>query len=194
MEPSKSKLFAWARIRQEAYAMPRGRSRRQLRHAVQSVRKQGRDHAGCECPADRPHGRALPSCSRAGDACQRILAAVDIAIAVMLEDPQVSRAVIGSLGAPSEEPGQVSLRSRALWADTIGEADGFASDVADLGRTALPDHLAMAFRGVLSFWTAGQIEDAALAARARASASALLLGFVQNEQRARLTREIGQGP
>ena len=127
-----------------------------------------------------------------GDAADRVLAAVDIATAVMLEDAQVSRAVIGSLGAPSNEPGQVRSQSRALWADAIKAADGFAPDLAELGRTALPDYLAMAFRGVLSFWTAGEINDSDFPPRARAATAALLLGFVPKEQRARLAGVLGR--
>lgn len=124
------------------------------------------------------------------DAADRVLAAVEIASAVMLEDPHVSRAVMGSLGAPSDEPGQVRAQSRALWADAIGAADGFAPGLAELGINALPDHLAMAFRGVLSFWTAGEIADADLRSDARAAAAALLLGFVSDQQRARLAGEL----
>jgi AcrR family transcriptional regulator len=125
-----------------------------------------------------------------GDAVDRVLAAVDIASAVMLADPQVNRAVIGSLGAPSDNPGQVRAQSRALWASAIGDGDGFAVEAIDLGRTVLPDHLAVAFRGVLSFWTAGEILDADLAVRARANAAALLLGFVQDRQRSLLLSEL----
>lgn len=127
-----------------------------------------------------------------GTAADRVVAAVNIAGAVMLEDPKVSRAVIGSLGAPSDTPGQVRLQSRTLWADAIGAAEGFAPSRAELGRTVLPDHLAMAFRGVLSFWTAGEIADSELPSRARAVATALLLGFVTDEQRSRLLGELGR--
>lgn len=96
----------------------------------------------------------------------------------MLADPQVNRAVIASLGAPSGDSGQVSARSRALWATAIGLGNGFATETADLARAVLPDHLAIAFRGVLSFWTAGEISDIELEGRARAASAALLLGVV----------------
>jgi AcrR family transcriptional regulator len=45
-------------------------------------------------------------------AVSRVLAAVDIAAAVMLDAPVVNRAVMGAIGAP----GDVSSRSGALWA------------------------------------------------------------------------------
>jgi hypothetical protein len=41
----------------------------------------------------------------------------------------------------------------------------------------LPRQLAFAFRGVLSFWTAGELPDAALAPNAEEIAKALLRGF-----------------
>jgi len=41
----------------------------------------------------------------------------------------------------------------------------------------LPRQLAFGFRGVLSFWTSGELADEALASEARQVASALLLGF-----------------
>ncbi len=118
-----------------------------------------------------------------GDATDRVLAAVDIAAAVMLAEPQVNRALIGTLGAPGREPGQVYAQSRAFWAQAMASGDSFDPELADLARSVLPDQLAMAFRGVLSFWTAGEITDAQLGPHARAAAAALLLGFVGAERR-----------
>jgi len=43
----------------------------------------------------------------------------------------------------------------------------------------LPRQLAFAFRGVLSFWTSGELADEALASEARQVASALLLSFTE---------------
>jgi AcrR family transcriptional regulator len=118
-----------------------------------------------------------------GDAARRVLVAVDIAAAVMLEEPLVNRAVIGTLGAPSERPGRVFAQSRALWAEAIGEGEGFDPALADVARAVLPDQLAIAFRGVLSFWTAGEISDGELTPRARAAAAAPVLGFVEQQRR-----------
>ncbi|MBP0495089.1 TetR/AcrR family transcriptional regulator [Pararoseomonas indoligenes] len=130
----------------------------------------------------------LAAAAPAGDASDRVLAAVDIAVAVMLEQPAVSRAVMGSLGTQGPEPGQVSARSRALWALALGKGEGLAPALADLACRTLPDQLAIAFRGVLSFWTAGEIGDEALAPRARAGAATALLGFVEDGRRDGLIR------
>ena len=52
--------------------------------------------------------------------------------------------------------------------------------IASIGA---PGQLAVAFRGALSFWTAGEIGDAALGGRARAAVMVSLLGFVPAERR-----------
>ena len=116
----------------------------------------------------------------------RVLAAVDIAAAVMLAAPAVNRAVMGAIGAPSEAPGDVSSRSGALWAEALGAGEGLDPETMSLALATLPDQLAVAFRGVLSFWTAGELPDARLAGRAAAAAAATLLGFVKSEDRALL--------
>ncbi|MEN3749611.1 TetR/AcrR family transcriptional regulator [Sphingomonas sp. HF-S3] len=103
----------------------------------------------------------------AGDAPTRILHAVDIAAAVMLEEPAVNRAVMGWLGTPGDPPGQVLAHSTALWRRALGDDE-------TAGLHDLATRLAFAFRGVLSFWTAGELPDAALAPMARDLAAALL--------------------
>lgn len=118
-----------------------------------------------------------------GDAADRVLAAVEIAAGVMLASPAVNRAVIGSLGAPGVEVGQALAQSRALWTRAIGSGDGFDPDLEDLAAAALPGQLALAFRGVLSFWTAGEIADDALTHDAVKAAASLLLGFLPPERR-----------
>jgi AcrR family transcriptional regulator len=121
-----------------------------------------------------------------GDAAARVLAAVGIAGAVMLDRPAINRAVMGALGAPSSGSGGVWALSRALWAEALGDGEGLAPRTAALARNTLPDHLALTFRGVLSFWTAGEIADRDLGVRAHAAAAALLLGFVDDHARERL--------
>ncbi|WP_428031162.1 TetR/AcrR family transcriptional regulator [Ancylobacter sp.] len=116
----------------------------------------------------------------------RVLVAVDIASAVMLETPMVSRAVMAAIGAPGEPPGDVSARSRAWWGEALGAGDDLPAATRPLALEALPRHLAVAFRGVLSFWTAGELADALLGRQARAAAAAVLLGFSGPDDRTRL--------
>lgn len=116
----------------------------------------------------------------------RVLAAVDIAAAVMLSAPAVNRAVMAAIGAPTDAPGSVSSHSSALWAEALGEGAGLAPATRSLAIAALPDQLAVAFRGAMSFWTAGEIPDPMLRQRARAAAAAALLGFVARDARVEL--------
>ncbi len=111
------------------------------------------------------------------DTADRVLLAIDAAVAVMLEEPEINRAVMGWLGSASPSPGQVWARSMALWTLALGAGEGLIEARREQALRCLPRQLAFAFRGVLSFWTAGELPDEALAPEARAVASALLLGF-----------------
>jgi AcrR family transcriptional regulator len=119
---------------------------------------------------------AAPALPNAAD---RVLLAVDVAVAVMLEEPEVNRAVLGWLGAEGAPPGQVLNHSKALWALALGEGEGLTAARRAQALRRLPGQLAFAFRGVLSFWTAGELSDEAFALGAREMAGALLLWFAQ---------------
>lgn len=121
------------------------------------------------------------------DATDRVLLAIDTAVAVMLEEPEVNRAVMGSLGAANSAPGQAWSRSTALWALALGAGEGLAETRREQALRCLPGQLAIAFRGVLSFWTAGELPDGALATHAREIAMTLLLGFTDRP----LCRDLG---
>lgn len=112
------------------------------------------------------------------DAAARVARATDVASAVMLEEPEVSRTVMGWIGMPGLSSGKVLDHSSALWTLALGSGDGLADARRDEALRDLPRQLAFAFRGVLSFWTAGEIPDESLAAEAREVAQALLHGFV----------------
>ena len=113
------------------------------------------------------------------DTAERVLLAIDTAAAVMLEEPEVNLAVMGWLGSASSSPGQVWARSTALWTLALGAGDGLIATRRDQALRCLPRQLAFAFRGVLSFWTAGELRDEELAPSARELAGTLLLGFTE---------------
>jgi AcrR family transcriptional regulator len=115
------------------------------------------------------------------DALNRVLLAVDTAAATMLEEPQVNRVVMGWLGTGGPVPGNVWARSTALWALALGAGEGLIAARREQALRCLPGQLAYAFRGVLSFWAAGELPDEALAARAREIAVTLLLGFTEQQ-------------
>lgn len=114
---------------------------------------------------------------RGGNTLDRVLAAVTLATGVMLEEPAVNRTVMGWLGTASPVPGNVLASSTALWALALGRGDELSEARRDEALRDLPAQLAIAFRGVLSFWTAGELPDDAVAPRARAIARTLLLGY-----------------
>lgn len=122
-----------------------------------------------------------------GDAVSRVLVAVTIAVDVMLQEPQINRAVIRSLGFPTTTtPSDVSTQSQALWAAAFGDAAGIDPALVEVALERVPEQLAIAFRGCLSFWIANEITDAQLPQKARASALTVLLGFVEPDRRAEL--------
>jgi AcrR family transcriptional regulator len=116
----------------------------------------------------------------------RVLAAVDIAAAVMLVEPAANRAVMGAISSPGDVPGDVSSRSGDFWAKALGKGEGLAVGSRALALATLPHQLAVVFRGVLSFWTAGELADRSLGQHARAAAATVLLGFATRDDRTQL--------
>jgi AcrR family transcriptional regulator len=113
-----------------------------------------------------------------GDVVDRVLLAIEAAVAVMLEEPLVNRSVMGWLSTAGPVSGHAWARSKALWSLALAEGDGLVSNRREHALRSLPGQLAFGFRGVLSFWTAGEVPDEELAASARDVASAMMLGFV----------------
>lgn len=91
---------------------------------------------------------------REGDISRRVLRAVDIAAAVMLEAPEANRSIMSWLGTAGPHPGRVLAHSARLWAAAVGD-----------DKVCLPEQLALAFRGTLSFWTSGELSDIELATK-----------------------------
>jgi AcrR family transcriptional regulator len=129
---------------------------------------------------------AAPS---AGDTVDRVLTAVDIATAVMLDRSAVNRALVGSLSAPSGEPGAVNAHSTVLWSRAVGAGDGLDL-IGSPALDALAHQLAITFRGCLSFWAAGEIRDNDLLASTRSAATIAMLGFTSGPRRDELCRTV----
>lgn len=118
-----------------------------------------------------------------GDAVDRVLVAAAAAASVMLEEPVVNRSVMGWLGTAGPATGTALVRSEAFWSLAIAAGDGLAPAGRGQALRTLPRQLAFGFRGVLSFWTAGEIADGELAASARDVALAILLGVVSAQRK-----------
>jgi AcrR family transcriptional regulator len=110
-------------------------------------------------------------------AADRVALALGIAVAVMLEEPIVNRAVMAWIGTGSAASGEVRSNSTALWAHALGDGVGLLPLRRDEACRLLPAQLALAFRGALSFWTAGDLADEELGPAARQIADTLLRAY-----------------
>lgn len=122
------------------------------------------------------YGKEAPGGDVPSDLPTRVALAIDIAVDTMLAEPEVNRAVMGAIGSPPAGQDGAAVRvldhSTKLWAMAVGAVGAEASPT----DPDLPQRLAFAFRGVLSFWTAGELADDALRGSAHAMAGALLPG------------------
>jgi len=115
------------------------------------------------------------------DAVDRVLLAISIASAGLLEEPRINRAVMGWIGTAGPVAGNALARSTALWRLALGAGEGFIEARKEEALRCLPRQLAFGFRGVLSFWTAGELADEALTSSALEVASSLLSGFADRQ-------------
>jgi AcrR family transcriptional regulator len=125
-----------------------------------------------------------------GDAIDRVLAMGRISIVLLLEKADVHKAVVGSLGVVSSVPSSVHQNSQELWSLALGNFTGIAADMKELAQAALAEQLAFYFRGCVSFWIAGELQDADLGTAFRIGTCTLLLGFAAPKRRAYLIKQI----
>jgi len=96
------------------------------------------------------------------------------AAAHFLEQPQVYRAVVGSLSEPDSGGSAVQQHSRALWAEALGGFDGIAPAMRATAETSLAEQPAFMFRGCVSVWVAGEVADRELQRKVKGGMSAVL--------------------
>ncbi|TCR63947.1 TetR/AcrR family transcriptional regulator [Bosea sp. BK604] len=125
-----------------------------------------------------------------GDAIDRVLAMGRISVALLLERPDVYKAVVGSLGVVSPVPSAVRAHSQRLWALALGDFSGIEAASLELGQRVLAEQLAFSFRGCVSFWIAGELDNHELADSFAIGASAILLGFAAPERRPYLLEQM----
>ncbi len=79
---------------------------------------------------------------------------------------------------------------------SLGTGAGLAPATRLLAMATLPNQLAVAFRGVLSFWTAGELSDQLLSQSTHVAAIMVLLGFTEGDDYAGLLAllEAALGP
>lgn len=117
---------------------------------------------------DEEHTYGLGDTGRSATpaAISRVLIAFDTAVAVMLEEPDINRAVMGYIGTAGPMPGKVLSHSTTLWSLAIRDGQGLGKTGGDERLRRLSEQLAFAFRGIISFWTAGELPDDAVASNA----------------------------
>lgn len=129
-----------------------------------------------------------------GDAIDRVLAMGRISVAGLLEQPEISKAVVGSLGLAGPAPSAVRPQSEAIWWLALGDFSGFDGEMRARAEATLPQQLAFMFRGCVSFWIAGELSDEQLVQAFEAGASTLLLAFADDKRRAHLLKRIAPLP
>lgn len=127
-----------------------------------------------------------------GDAVDRVLAMGRVSVGVLLENPDVSKAVISSLGTVGSGPSAVRLQSGALWSLAFGDLSVLASDMPLPLHAVLPQQLAFNFRGCVSFWIAGELTDEMLEKAFQTGALTILLGFVAPERRSKIVAQMAR--
>ena len=125
-----------------------------------------------------------------GDAIDRVLAMGRISVALLLEQPEISKAVVGSLGLAGPVPSSVRPRSEAIWSLALADLEGIDAAIEPQARDVLPQQLAFMFRGCLSFWIAGELDDKQFGRAFEAGALTLLLGFADRGRRPEILDKI----
>lgn len=135
-----------------------------------------------------------------GDAIDRAFAMGEAGCAVWLERPAVHRFLIGSMvadgpavaGSLNGDPEEMRTRSRALWILALGAYDGIDPAMRPLAEAALPEQLAIMFRGAAALWAGGEIADDQFAAAVELGTATSLTGYVPADRRAALSGRIAR--
>jgi AcrR family transcriptional regulator len=125
-----------------------------------------------------------------GDVIDRVLAMGGISVGLLLEQPEVYKVVVGSLGVVSPVPNSVRRHSEGLWSLALGDFAGIDAKAGKVAQAVLAQQLAFSFRGCVSFWIAGEIPDDELEAAFGIGACTILLGFADPGRRPHLLERI----
>jgi AcrR family transcriptional regulator len=125
-----------------------------------------------------------------GDAIDRVLGMGRVSVALLLEKSIVHKAVVGSLGVTASAPSSVHQHSSKLWSLALDNFSGIAVEMKEIAQAILAEQLAFHFRGCVSFWIAGELQDEELGSAFEAGACVLLLGFASPMRRTYLVGQI----
>lgn len=130
--------------------------------------------------------QAMPPQTSVAD---RILAMADAGVQVSIEQSQLYRTVSRSLLFAPERRAVEGLRfdAEGLWRDAMGDSwREIRSDVAEGVDRILPMQLAVIYRGALTLWIAGEVDDKGFGQLVMSGTATVLLAFVHEKRRADL--------
>lgn len=104
--------------------------------------------------------------------------------AVMLRQAATSRVVISALSDPHPDGPNMRDEACKLWAVALGDLEEIPRAMRPLAQRLLPNQLAIAFRGLISLWVAGEIADSDLVPTADEGVDLLLCGFLSRSEQA----------
>ena len=116
-----------------------------------------------------------------GDLVSRVLLVGRCGAQELLRSPNCSRAVVTSIVSPGPDgdPKAIRARSRELWRMALGDCAGIADGYTAYCNQVLPDQLAFAFRGIMTFWAAGELPSDDLEEAVVYAVAVQLHGFVE---------------
>ena len=127
-----------------------------------------------------------------GDSIERVLTMLRTGVAVLRTGERLFKAVGAVMNMPQAKTPKTNVFRPAtfLWREALGEDFPLASDAKGIDVDMLAEELAVAFRGVISLWLAGEINNEEFALRAEHSVMTVLLAFVPAARRAPLLRRL----
>lgn len=116
-------------------------------------------------------------------AIDRLFLMARVGVDEILERPFISRPVISALATIDGHDGTVRARSRELWKIAFGDFCGIPVAHVPLCNDLVPDQLAISFRGCLSFWVGGEIENEDLLLAVNSAIAIQMLGVLPSGDR-----------
>ena len=126
------------------------------------------------------------------DPVYRVLAMGNLGVQVMLSDPQYYKYICQSLSSDLviEEDSSGRRQAEDLWSIALASGSFSRKDLTGLYETYVPQLLGVVFRGVMIMWMTGEVADTKFARAVETSLAGVLLGLVEDAQRADLVARL----
>lgn len=126
------------------------------------------------------------------DPIENIFLMCDIGIEGVTRDAEYYRAIASGVTAEGDkkEMRHLFFQTELLWRLALSSGEFRRADVAGLSYDLLPSMLSAVFRGVQTLWTNEGIADDTIVKVTRQSIAGVILGFVEEDERARILARI----